>query len=221
MAEHPVIMENKQLKVFVNTPGSGTATNIKHKESVVSTAPKISDGKPTVAQKLSKYAFGEEVTEPGKYVWKSYLEPTGKRVANDIVEYFLVTLKNAFQRFLWGKTLNNNGNWVDRTSYSNWGRQQEPIKAMVTMNPVKELTFATRADAERVLNELKNTIANEGEGSVTVRQYYESSGCPQLCESGISSKSGWTNLSKAEIKDQPNGEGFVINLPRPVDLTAR
>ena len=216
MAEHPVIMENKQLKVFVKPVNNDTGGHSR-KEAVVDEAPKVSDGKIGIGQRLSKYAFGEEIAEPGKYVWKSYLEPTGKRVANDIVEHFLLMLKHTFQRWIWnGKTLDD-GKWGDRTSFSNYSKQQEPIKAMVMMSPVKELTFPTRAAAERVLAELRGTI--EEEGCVTVRQYYEASSVPQLCEAGISSTSGWTNLSKADIKDQPNGEGFIINLPRPVSLS--
>ena len=214
MAEHPIVMDGKQLKVFVKRPGPNGAPS---KESVVDTTPKVSEGKRTIGQKLSEYAFGEEVAEPGKYIWKSYLEPTGKRVANDIVEHFLMMLKHTFQRWIWnGKTLDD-GKFTDRTSFSNYSRQPQQIQAMVMMSPGKELTFATRAEAERVLAELKNTISEEH--AVTVRQYYETSGVPNLCD-GVSSASGWTNVNKASVKDQPNGEGFYIDLPRPVSLSS-
>ena len=214
MAEHPVIMETKQVKVLVKHPDQKPA-----KDAVVNTAPKVSDPKKTVAQRLSEYAFGEEIDQPGKYIWTSYLEPTGKRVANDIVEHFLLMIKHAFQRWIWHGKILDDGNWRgDRTSFSNYSRRNEPIKAAVMMSPVKELTFNTQADAERVLAELKGTIEHEG-GAVTVRQYYEASGCANLCEAGVSSSSGWTNLSKAEVKPQPDGSGYVINLPRPVSLS--
>ena len=216
MAEHPVIMENKQLKVFVK-PANDTGGHSR-KESVVDEAPKVADGKLTVGQKLSKYAFGEEIAQPGKYIWQSYLEPTGKRVANDVVEHFLHLLLQTFQRWIWhGKTLDN-GKWGDRTSFSNYSKNQEPVKAMVMMSPVKELTFPTRGAAERVLAELRDTIQEEG--AVTVRQYYETSSVPNLCEAGISSSTGWTNLNKCEIREQPGGEGFMIALPRPVSLSS-
>lgn len=218
MAEHPVIMENKQLKVYVKPTNQSEQ---KSKESVVDTAPKIAEPKKTIAQQLSKYAFGEEMEKPGEYVWKSYLEPTGKRVANDVLEYFLQMVKHTFQRWIWhGKTLDD-GKWGgDRTSFSNYSKAPEPIKAMVKLSPVKELTFATRAEAGRVLDELKGTAANEG-GWATVRQYYEASGCPQLCESGVSSSSGWNEgmLRKVEITEQPDGDGFCLKLPRPVNLS--
>lgn len=205
MAEHPILMSNKKYNILVNKPGSQQT----QKEPVVNSAPKVTDAKPTVAQRLSKYAFGEEIAEPGKYVWTSYLEPTGKRVANDIVEYFLQMIKHTFQRWIWnGKTLDD-GKWKDRTSYSYSSSNSGPIQAAVMMSPVKELTFGTQNDAEKVLRELKATIENDG-GAVTVRQYYEASGVPQLCEGGTSSSSGWTDLSKAEVKAQPDGSGFSI-----------
>ena len=215
MAEHPILMEGKKFNILVRPQGQ----NQKPKESVVNDAPKVSDPKKSIGQRLSKYAFGEEVEDPGKYIYKSYLEPTGKRVANDIVEYFLQMIKHTFQRWIWNGKILDDGKWMDRTSYSRISSGgNQPIKAAVLQSPVKELTFSTQADAENVLAELKGTIEHEG-GAVSVRQYYEASGCPQLCESGVSSSSGWTNLSKAEVKAQPDGSGFYISLPRPVSLT--
>ena len=127
-------------------------------------------------------------------------------------------IKHTFQRWIWDGKILDDGKWGgDRTSYSNYSKRNEPIRAMVKLSPVKELTFDTRAKASRVLSELKQTIIDEN-GSVTVRQYYEMAGVPQLCESGVSSSSGWTNLDKAEIKEQPDGDGFYIDLPRPVSL---
>ena len=220
MAEHPILMDNKKINILVR-PGQ-TQPSIQ-KTSVVENAPKVSEGKQSIAQRLSKYAFGEEVAEPGKYVWKSYLEPTGKRVANDIVEYFLQMIKHTFQRWIWDGKILDDGKWKDRTSFTNYygNGRNEPVKAAVMMSPVKELTFGTQSDAEKVLAELKDTIENEG-GAVTVRQYYEASGCENLIgNDGTCSSSGWTNLSKAEIKAQPDGSGFYISLPRPISLSAK
>lgn len=214
MAEHPVLMDGKKFKILVKPQGQPHH----QQDSVVENAPKVSDGKKSVAQRLSKYAFGEEVAEPAKYVWTSYLEPTGKRVANDIVEYFLQMLKHTFQRWIWNGKILDDGKYKDRTSYSNYSGQNGPVQAAVMMSPVKELTFASHSDAEKVLKELRYTIENDGE--VTVRTYYEASGCPNLVEpNGVSSSSGWTDLSKAEVRAQPDGSGYSINLPRPKSLS--
>lgn len=219
MAEHPIIMENAKqpVKILVRQPGQNIGDQ---KDPVVTTAPSVSEPKKSVAQKISRYAFGEEIAQPGKYIFKSYLEPTGKRVANDIVEHFLLMIKHTFQRWIWnGKTLDD-GKWVgDRTSFSNYSKGPEPIKAMVMMSPVKDLVFATEADANRVLAELKDTI--EQENGVTVRRYYEASSRPELVEpNGVSSSSGWTNLSKVRVQATPDGSGYYLPLPRPVSLTS-
>ena len=215
MAEHPVIMDGKQqVRIMVRNPGPQSSHS--QKESVVESAPEAAEPKKTIGQRLSQYAFGEEIAEPGKYIFKSYLEPTGKRVANDIVEHFLTMIKHTFQRWMWGKTLDD-GKWGDRTSFSNYSKRPEPVKAMVMMSPVKELTFATQADAQNVLDELLNTIHEEK--GVTVRQYYEASGRPELVESnGVSSSSGWVNLDKVQVKAMPEG-GYSLNLPRPMSLS--
>lgn len=224
MAEHPIVMENKQqVKILVKQPGQ----NVRHetKKSVVESGVEVSEPKKTVAQRLSAYAFGEEIQEPGKYIFKSYLEPTGKRVANDVVEHFLTMIKHTFQRWIWGinAKLPDDGKYYDRTSFSNSSRQPQQIKAMVTLSPVKELTFETYEDAERVLNELKYT-AQEENGVVTVRQYYEASGQPGLVESnGVSSSSGWKlDMLKRIEKPLPQADknGFYIPLPKPISLSA-
>lgn len=221
MAEHPVILDNKkQVKILVRQPGQPQT----HKEAVVNEAPAVADPKKTVAQKLSAYAFGEEVAQPGKYILDAYLKPTGQRVANDMVERLLMTIKHMFQRWIFGLNAKlPDDKWGgDRTSFSNISRRNEPIKAMVMMSPVKELTFATQADAERVRADLMET-AKEENGVVTVRQYYESSGRPELVEAnGVSSSSGWKEemIKKIEVKAQPDGSGYYLTMPKPISLTA-
>lgn len=217
MAEHPIIMdEKKQVHLFLQNPGQR-----QQKPAVIDEKPTATDPKKSLAQRLSKYAFGEEVVNPGNYVWKSYLEPTGKRVANDILEHFLMMIKHTFQRWLWdGKILDNN-ELIDRTSFSNYGRRQDTIQAAVKMSPVKDITFATRSSAEKVLNELKRSVNDPQEGNcVTVRAYYEAANLPELCD-GVSSSSGWTSMDKVEVKPCSDGDGFYITLPRPIGLKAR
>lgn len=225
MAEHPIIMDNKQVKILVKQPGSkpgGGGHSVK--TSVVETPPDAAEPKKTVAQRLSAYAFGEEIAEPGKYIYKSYIEPTGKRVANDVVEHFVGMIKHALQRWIWGLNakLPDDGKYFDRTSFSNSSKSQQPVKAMVTLSPVKDLTFAEYSDAQKVLKEIIDTADAEN-GVVTVRQYYEASGRPELVEAnGVSSSSGWKKEMLAKIKEplpRDDKSGFYIPLPKPISLT--
>lgn len=221
MAEHPVILdnENRQVKILIKQPTNKAAPHVT--ESVVDNKPSVAEPKKTFKQRLTSYAFGEEVAEPGKYVWKSYLEPTGKRVANDIVEHFLLMIKHTFQRWIWHGKISDDGKWIgDRTSFSNYSRGPEPIKASVQASPVKDLTFDKQSDAEKVLAYLKD-VAQQENGMVSVRDYYEASGRPELVETnGVSSSSGWKKevLDKVTVKSNPEG-GYSVSLPRPISLT--
>ena len=109
MAEHPIIMDKKPVKILIRQPGQSSVTS--HQQAPVineDELPTVAEPKKSLGQKISKYAFGEEIAKPGQYVWTSYLEPTGKRVANDIVEYFLLMIKHTFQRWIWnGKTMDD------------------------------------------------------------------------------------------------------------------
>ena len=220
MAEHPIIMEDKkQVHLFLQDPNKRQQQP--QTQAVIDEKPKYSDPKKSLAQKLSKYAFGEEMTNPGKYVLDSYFLPTGKRVANDILEHILMMIKHTFQRWMWdGKILDNN-ELIDRTSFSNYGRQQNVIQASVKMSPVKDITFTTKEAAEKVLNRLKRSVNDPQEGNcVTVRTYYEAANLPELCD-GVSSSSGWTSLDKVEVKPCPDSNDFYITLPRPIGLRVR
>ena len=217
MAEQPVIMKEKQqVRLYIDPSSKPKKT-----EAVIDVKPTATDPKKSLAQKLSKYAFGEEIDSPGKYVWDSYLEPTGKRVLNDILEHFLVMIKHTWQRWMWQGKILDNDQLVDRTSYSNYGRQPQQLQAAVKMSPVKDITFPTKAHAEKVLSKLKALINDPQEGRcATVRSYYEAANLPELCDT-VSSSSGWIKLDNVEVKPCTDGDGFYINLPRPIGIKAR
>lgn len=217
MAEHPIIMEDKkQVHLFVNQSG-----DMGFRRAVIDEKPNVKEPKKTVAQRLSKYAFGEEMTNPGEYVLKSYFEPTAKRVANDILEHVLMTIKHTFQRWMWnGKILDNN-ELIDRTSFSNYGRKPETIQGAVKMSPVKEITFTQESSAQKVLNDLKRLVNDPSQGNcATVRSYYEAANLPELCDS-VSSSSGWTSMDGVTVKPCEDGKDFYITLPRPIGLKVR
>lgn len=218
MAEQPIVMEDKKQVHLYFQPKQG---NTKQESVVGDEKPSYKDPKKSLAQKLSKYAFGEEKEDPGKYILDSYFLPTGKRVANDIVEHILMTIKHTFQRWIWDGKILDNDNLVDRTSFSNFGKRPEAIQGAVKMSPVKDITFAKKSAAERVLGVMKQLCNDPQEGKcATVRAYYEASGLPELCD-GVSSSSGWTSMDNVEVKPCPDGDGFYISLPRPIGLKAR
>ena len=181
--------------------------------------PTVTDTKPTVKQRLTRYAFGEEKDKPAEYVWESYLKPTGKKIINDIVTQALTTIKHTVQRWLFdGKILDN-----DRIDYQAFGKNgvSGPVqkKTYKMMAPVKELTFVDYSNALQVLVEMKKIIASD-ERCVTVGKYYELADAPEEADS-TSYSSGWLNLDSVTKPVEAPGGGFILKLPPPVSLKIR
>lgn len=189
-------------------------------EPVSKEKPTVTEAKPNVKQRLTKYAFGEEKEHPIEYVWESELKPRGKRVVNDLVELTLTTIKHAIQRWLFdGKIMDN-----DRVNYQAFGKNGVPVSTPVKktykmMAPVKELTFVDYSNALQVLVEMKKIIASE-EQCVTVGKYYELADAPEEADS-TSYTSGWFNLDSVVKPVEAPGGGFILKLPPPVSLKIR
>lgn len=181
--------------------------------------PTVTEAKPSVKQRLTKYAFGEEKENPAEFIWESELKPRGKRVLNDLIELALTTIKHTFQRWLFdGKIMDN-----DRVNYQAFGKNgsgtAQVKKTYKMMAPVKELTFVDYSNALQVLVEMKKIIAGD-ERCVTVGKYYELADAPEEADS-TSYTSGWLNLDSVVKPVEAPGGGFVLKLPPPVSLKIR
>lgn len=75
----------------------------------------------------------------------------------------------------------------------------------------QDIIFDTRADADRVLDDLRNLMADYG--IVTVKDMYEESG---LLSDYTNNLYGWYTLKGAHISKVTSG--YRINLPPPVKL---
>ena len=202
----------KKIRIMIQDP------NRPKTQPVSKEKPTVTDSKPTVKQRLTSYAFGEEKDKPAEYIWDSYLKPTGKKMLNDIVTTALKTIKNGFQRWLFdGKVLDD-----DRINYQAFGKNGAPVGAKKTykmMAPVKELTFVDYSNALQVLIEMKKIIASE-ERCVTVGKYYELADAPEEADAN-SFTSGWLNLDSVVKPVEAPGGGFILKLPPPVSLKVR
>lgn len=180
--------------------------------------PKVKDTAPTVKQRLTYYAFGEEVDKPLERIWESEMKPRGKRLINELVEAGLLGIKHMVQRKLFdGKILDN-----DRINYQAFGKNGSgpmPKKTYKMMAPVKELTFVDYSNALQVLIEMKKIIASE-ERCVTVGKYYELADAPEEADA-TSYSSGWLNLDSVTKPQEAPGGGFILKLPPPVSLKIR
>lgn len=203
---------DNKIRIMIQDPNRTVASPVSKEK------PTVADNKPSMKQRLTFYAFGEEVDKPMDRVWETELKPRGKRLINELVESALLGIKHMVQRKLFdGKIMDN-----DRINYQAFGKNGSgpaPKKTYKMMAPVKELTFVDYSNALQVLIEMKKIIASE-ERCVTVGKYYELADAPEEADS-TSYSSGWLNLDSVVKPVEAPGGGFVLKLPPPVSLKIR
>ena len=223
--DEPIILkqDNGDVKLMYRDPNKTqlpmpTKPVVGNKPKVIKQKPKT----PGFLQKASKYFFGEEVEDPGKYLWENKIEPAGKRIISNATNEALTMIKHAVQRKLYDGQIFDDGP-EDYTSYSNGTRsstqpKRNMPKTYKALAPVKELRFTNRMDAVKVLADLKKIIVNEG--AVTVGKYYELSDAADEAESSDYS-SGWLNLDSVVDPVESPGGGWILKLPDPGSLAIR
>lgn len=162
---------------------------------------------------LSKFAksfISEDAKDVKSYVVDDIVIPTAKNVIFEIIN-------NVTDMILFGKR-GSRGRTVGstRTSYRSFydDRNRKPSERVETRArfDYDDLVFASRGDAEAVLDEL--FLALKTYRVVTVADLYDAAG-----ESApyTSNKYGWTSLAGAEVSRVR--DGYVIDLPRalPID----
>lgn len=77
----------------------------------------------------------------------------------------------------------------------------------------EDIIFDRREDAEYVLNQMKEKIAQNGK--VYTYDYYDLAGVIYFREAN-SKTFGWTNLDTATIEEAKGG--YALNLPDPIEL---
>lgn len=203
---------NAKVRIMIQDPGRQKSDPVSKEK------PTVSDAKPSVKQRLTYYAFGEEVDNPLERILDTEIKPRGKRLINELVESALLGIKHMVQRKLFdGKILDN-----DRINYQAFGKNggTGPVKKTYKMMaPVKELTFVDYSNALQVLVEMKKIIASD-ERCVTVGKYYELADAPEEADA-TSYSSGWLNLDSVTKPVEAPGGGFILKLPPPVSLKIR
>ena len=89
-------------------------------------------------------------------------------------------------------------------------RQTKPAESYEVINVV----YPTREKPEKILDAMFDMI--HGIGKVSVLDYYLLTGGSGHFSDKKFEKLGWFDLRRADIK--PVGEGYIINLPRPVKI---
>lgn len=183
---------------------------------------KVTNG--TVVQK--KKSLGSKVAET--FVGDS-MRSVRDHVIFDVIlpkakDMFLDALNQGAERALYGDSARGGRSAATRdtrrpTSYNgmyNNSVRDEPVSRNFSTrgratHDFDEIVLATRGEAEKVLNELCNLI--DDYESATVADLYD---LVDITGNFQDDKWGWIDLGTATITRQR--QGFLLNLPRPIDL---
>lgn len=209
--QDPVILNHEpnagQIKINIQDP---------NKPKVQPKFIKKTEAKESVSTKVKHAFLGPDVDKVGDYVLKEYMVPTGKKILNNGLQWFLHKLSDGIQVLLFGRVVSTQNGGVDYTSFSNPNiapnsNGQPAVKAYKLLEAVDTFTFPTRQGAQEALDYLKGRISVYK--SASVADYYENIGAPV---DYMMVDRGWVSLDSARIISTP--DGFIIDLPRPIAL---
>lgn len=178
---------------------------------------KVVNGTAKVKQKseLRKFAdnfISEDASSVGSHIFTDVIVPGILKIITDSVKDGIdIIFKGAPSR----NSRNSSGYQADYVSYNQYSnRRQEPRRTTTPSKSVhspSDITLASRADAEAVLNQLYDMLAQYG--AVTVADLYDSVG---ISHNYTDNKYGWTSLNSAEV--MRDNEGWFIKLPKAYPL---
>lgn len=180
-------------------------------ERVVKTPARIDKG--SLGKQALQAFFAEDVKEVGQYLLWDIALPSVKNAVSDI-------FTSGIDRLLFGgdggpQRSRNNKTY---TSYSNrtYGRRETPTERTYTQRDRREhnlesIIFATRSEAEDVLNHLIS-ICDQYDVA-TVGDLYGMAG---ISQSYTDENWGWRDLRSGRAVRSRNG--YILDLPKPEDV---
>lgn len=192
------------------------------------TTQKVSYNKPTINGKVSvkrKNASAERLKEQAEEIKRYTIQDVILPGLKDVIWDIGTTALNTF---LYGHTESatqnrnrpytssiqysntSNYNRVGRPSYSSQ-RPNSSRVASVDTRPEEEFIFERKSDADTVLDELREAVANFG--IVSVQSLFEMCG---KTAPFTANKFGWMNLDGAYV--ERTRDGYIIRLPRSLPL---
>nr|DAR70708.1 MAG TPA: hypothetical protein [Caudoviricetes sp.] len=180
-------------------------------ERVVKTPARIDQG--SLGKQALQAFFAEDVKEVGQYLLWDIALPSVKNAVSDIftsgIDRLLFGGDGGPQRSRGNKTY---------TSYSNrtYGRRETPTERTYTQRDRREhnlesIIFATRSEAEDVLNHLIS-ICDQYDVA-TVGDLYGMAG---ISQSYTDENWGWRDLRSGRAVRSRNG--YILDLPKPEDV---
>lgn len=177
--------------------------------------------KKSPGRKISETFLADDAHNVFSYIVHEVLIPAAKTTISDLV-------RTGIDRLLFGGTATsirrrhtgvpgstiNYGNF-HRSPYQDPRQYQEPMRTSIARrvrSSFEDIVLPTRDDAEEVLTNLLELIDNYGVASLA--DFYDLVGVPTTF---VDYKHGWETLTRSSIV--PVRDGFVLDLPRPIQLS--
>lgn len=178
---------------------------------------KVVTGVATVKKKseLNKFIgnfISEDAGNVGSYLFTDVIVP-------GIVKIITDSLKDGIDIVFKGSSSRNSrnsggyqGNYVSYNNYSSRNdTQRRPSAPAKQVHSPSDITLPSRRDAEAVLNQMHDILAQYG--AVTVADLYDSVG---ISHSFTDVKYGWSDLRNADVAR--DGDGWYVKLPNAYPL---
>ena len=168
------------------------------------------DKKAGIKNRFSKAMLADDISNIGSYIVFDVIIPSVKSALSEIV-------KSGIDIALFGSTKKNNNNsqYVSYSSYStrfgNGNAVNVTPKTNINQYDFDNVQFATRSDAQNVLNAMIAII--DQYGVVSVADFYDMLG---KTTPWTANDFGWDNLSTASIR--PSRGAWIILLPDVKDI---
>lgn len=163
--------------------------------------------KKNAAVKFADVFISKDIHGLGSYILDDFVIPTTKKLLSDVLKYAVDTI-------FYGKSgaskARTSGDYVSYNNYSNKrdDRRDEPRRSVFDYD---NFTYASRGDAEMVLERMRDMI--DRYGAVSVNDLYD---MVDKTAPFTAARYGWTSLRGAEITR--GRDGYNIELPRAIPL---
>lgn len=161
-------------------------------------------------RKFTDIFISEDIDTVKSHLFEDVLIPAAKKLVSDIV-------RDGIDMLLYGRAGGSKKNSTSKVSYRNYYEDRGSNYSGNSNNAPKvrfdydDIEFASRMDAEAVLEQMRDTV--DRYGLVSVADMYDMAGesAPHTAH-----KIGWTNIRAAEVTRVR--DGFIIKLPKAVPL---
>ena len=189
-----------------------------HKSRETPKAEKVVTGEIVKRKRNGVQRFADSLISGGienvkELIWEDVIIPKAKDMISDMVRRIAEGACDGVDAALYGRK-GRRGEVTTVSYHSCYGKRKDSGKAACRYGfDYEDISFKSRGDAERVLDEMRARLKRYG--SVSVADFYGFTDDETTVEY-TDYDYGWTDLGKANVARVR--EGFIIDLPKAVHL---